>query len=121
MEIHPGYTQQAAQDYLKANQIIPQAWSPLGRGSLTANSILSDLGEIHGKSSAQIALRFLLQEGIMPIVKSGNRDRMLQNMDIFDFEIDEENMSIIRNMPQSTWLGEHPDFNIPDKKSNINQ
>lgn len=121
LELHPGYTQQAAQDYLKTNQIIPQAWSPLGRGSLTGNTILSDLGDIHGKSPAQIALRFLLQEGIMPIVKSGNRDRMIQNMDVFDFEIDEENMSIIRNMPQSTWLGEHPDFNIPKRASNLNQ
>lgn len=121
LEIHPGYTQEAAQAYLKANNIIPQAWSPLGRGSMITNSVLEEIGNKYGKSVAQISLRYIIQEGIIPVVKSGNKDRMLLNMQIFDFNIDEEDMSIIRNMPQSTWLGEHPDFNIPNVKSNFNQ
>ena len=121
LEIHPGYTQEAAQAYLRENKIVPQAWSPLGRGSMITNSVLEDMGRKYGKSVAQISLRYILQEGVIPIVKSGNRDRMIQNMQIFDFAIDDEDMSIIRNMPQSTWLGEHPDFAIPTKKSNFNQ
>lgn len=121
LEIHPGYTQQAAQDYLKTEGIIPQAWSPLGRGSMIENGILGEFAKKYGKSAAQIALRFLIQEGIIPIVKSGNKERMIQNMNIYDFEINEEDMSIIRNMPQNTWLGEHPDFNIPARSSNLNQ
>lgn len=121
LELHPGYTQQAAQDYLKQNSIIPQAWSPLGRGSMMANDILSIFAKKYGKSVAQISIKFLITEGIMPIVKSGNIDRMKQNMDIFDFEISDEDMSIIRNMPQNTWLGEHPDFAIPKRASNLNQ
>ena len=79
------------------------------------------MGKKYGKAPAQVALKYIVQEGVIPIVKSGNKDRMLQNMQIFDFDIDDEDMSIIRNMPQSTWLGEHPDFNIPDRKSNLNQ
>ena len=121
LEIHPGYTQEAAQAYLRENKIVPQAWSPLGRGSMITNGVLEDMGKKYGKSVAQISLRYILQEGVIPIVKSGNRDRMIQNMQIFDFAIDDEDMSIIRNMPQSTWLGEHPDFNIPTMKSNPNQ
>ena len=121
LEIHPGYTQEAAQGYCKQNNIIPQAWSPLGRGSMITNGLLEEMGKKYGKSSAQVALRYIIQEGIIPIVKSGNKDRMIQNMQLFDFVIEDEDMSIIRNMPQSTWLGEHPDFNIPDRKSNLNQ
>lgn len=121
LEIHPGYTQEAALQYLRANDIVPQAWSPLGRGSMITNGILEEYGKKYGKSPAQIALRYITQEGIIPIVKSGNRDRMIQNMEIFDFTIDEYDMSVIRNMPQSTWLGEHPDFAIPKRKSNLNQ
>lgn len=121
LEIHPGYTQQAAQDYLIKNDIVPQAWSPLGRGSMMANNILQIFADKYGKSVAQIALRFIVNEGVMPIVKSGNPERMKQNMDIFDFDLSSEDMSIIRNMPQNTWLGEHPDFFIPKRASNLNQ
>ena len=121
LEIHPGYTQQAALDCLKSNDIVPQAWSPLGRGSMITNGVLEEMGQKYKKSPAQIALRYITQEGIIPIVKSGNKERMIQNMEIFDFEIEEYDMSMIRNMPQNTWLGEHPDFNIPKKKTNLNQ
>ena len=121
LEIHPGYTQEAAQAYLRENNIVPQAWSPLGRGSMITNGVLEEMGNKYGKSPAQVALRYIVQEGIIPIVKSGNKERMIQNMEIFDFTIDDEDVSIIKNMPQSTWLGEHPDFNIPTKKSNFNQ
>lgn len=121
LEIHPGYTQEASQAYLRQNKIVPQAWSPLGRGSMITNDILEQMGKKYGKSVAQVTLRYILQEGVIPIVKSGNKERMMQNMQIFDFEIDDEDMSIIRNMPQSTWLGEHPDFAIPNRKSNLNQ
>jgi len=121
LEIHPGYTQQAAQDYNKTNSILSQAWSPLGRGNIVTNSILEGFANKYGKSVAQISLKFIVNEGVMPIVKSASRERMKQNMDIFDFEISEEDMSIIRNMPQNTWLGEHPDFFIPKRDSNLNQ
>lgn len=121
LEIHPGYTQEAAVADLKKNGIIPQAWSPLGRGSLITNNVLDIMAKKYEKSVAQVTLRYLIQESIIPIVKSGCRERMIQNMEIFDFEISDEDMSIIKNMPQSTWLGEHPDFNIPKRKSNFNQ
>ena len=69
LELHPGYSQEAAVAYCKANDVLPMAWSPLGRGRENAtigNSILVRLAEKYGKSIQQINLRFLLQKGILP-------------------------------------------------------
>ncbi len=121
LEIHPGYTQEAAVRYCQEHDIRVQAWSPLGRSVMLENPILLTFAEKYGKSTAQICLRFLLQKGIIPLVKSSAMERMKQNQYIFDFEISAEDMSIINNMPQNTWLGEHPDFAIPRKRSNFEQ
>ena len=103
------------------NDIRVQAWSPLGRSAMLDHPILKEYAATYKKTVAQICLRFLLQKGIIPLVKSSSMERMKQNQDIFDFEISKEDMSIINNMPQNTWLGEHPDFAIPKKKSNFAQ
>ena len=121
LEIHPGYTQEAAVRYCQEHEIRVQAWSPLGRSAMLENPILKIFAEKYGKSVAQICLRFLVQKGIIPLVKSSSMERMKQNQDIFDFEITTEDMHIINNMPQNTWLGEHPDFAIPKKRSNFEQ
>ena len=107
--------------YCEENGIRVQAWSPLGRSAMLENPILKCYAEKYGKSVAQICLRFLLQKGIIPLVKSSTLERMKQNQDIFDFEITAEDMSVLNNMPQNTWLGEHPDFAIPKKRSNFAQ
>jgi diketogulonate reductase-like aldo/keto reductase len=121
LEIHPGYTQEAAVHYCREHDIRVQAWSPLGRSSMLDNPILKIYAEKYGKSVAQICLRFLHQKGIIPLVKSSAMERMKENQNIFDFEISWEDMSVLNNMPQNTWLGEHPDFAIPKKKSNFDQ
>jgi diketogulonate reductase-like aldo/keto reductase len=121
LEVHPGYTQEAAVRYCTEKDIRVQAWSPLGRGAMLDNPILTKFAAKYGKSVAQISLRFLVQKGIIPLVKSSSMERMKQNQDIFDFEITPEDMSILNNMPQNTWLGEHPDFAIPKRTSNFEQ
>lgn len=121
LEIHPGYSQEAAVAYGQAKGIRMQAWSPLARGSMIDNEMLSVFTEKYGKSTAQICLRFLIQKGIIPLVKSSTMERMKENMDIFDFEISTEDMQILSCMPQNTWKGEHPEFKIPTKRSNFNQ
>ena len=121
LEIHPGYTQEAAVRYCQEHEIRVQAWSPLGRSAMLEHPILKEFAEKYQKSVAQICLRFLLQKGIIPLVKSSSMERMKQNQDIFDFEISEEDMSFLNNMPQNTWLGEHPDYAIPKKCSNFEQ
>ena len=98
-----------------------QAWSPLGRGKMIENEVLTRFAEKYGKTPAQICLRFSIQKGIIPLVKSSTMERMKQNMDIFDFEISTEDMQILSCMPQNVWSGEHPEFKIPAKRSNLNQ
>jgi diketogulonate reductase-like aldo/keto reductase len=85
------------------------------------NPIAKIYAEKYNKSVAQICLRFLVQKGIIPLPKASTAEKMKANQDIFDFEISDEDMSVLNNMPQNTGLGEHPDFAIPKKKSNFYQ
>lgn len=121
LEIHPGYSQEAAVSYCKSKGIVVQAWSPLGRSRILENEFFQALAKKYNKSVAQICLRFLIQKDIIPLVKSANFERMKENQNIFDFEISREDMQMLECMPQDTWLGEHPDFHIPKKTCNLNQ
>lgn len=124
MEIHPGYSQEAAVAYCKAQHVLPMAWSPFGRGEKQAaagNSIIAGLAAKYGKSPQQINLRFLLQKDILPIPKASSEAHIRSNLEVFDFELTEDEVSLLTCMPQNTWLGEHPDFFIPRVKSNPNQ
>lgn len=121
LELHPGYSQEYAQSFCKENGVIPQAWSPLGRGAIVNNNILEIFAKKYGKTIPQICIRFLLDKGIMPIVKASSVPHMKSNLDVFDFHLEEEDIMILSSMPQNTWLGEHPDFAVPKKESNFNQ
>ena len=124
LELHPGYSQEAAVAYCKENDVLPMAWSPLGRGRENAtigNAILVRLAEKYGRSIQQINLRFLLQKGILPIPKASSKDHIKANLEVFDFELSDDEIMMLSCMPQTAWLGEHPDFFIPDRKSNPEQ
>lgn len=121
LELHIGYSQEAAVAYTQGKGILVQAWSPLARGNMEEHPVIKSLAAKYGKSKAQVCLRFLYQKGIMPIVKSANIDRMQENMYIFDFELSREEIQMLECMPQNTWQGEHPDFAIPKVKSNFEQ
>ncbi len=121
LELHPGYSQERAVAYLKEHDILPMAWSPLGRGrenAIAGNQILVKLADKYGKTIQQINLRFLVQKGILPIPKASSKAHMTANADVFDFELSEEDLSMLSCMPQTAWLEEHPDFYIPTKRSN---
>jgi len=121
MELHPGYLQEAAVRFCQEHKILPQAWGPIGRGRIFQNSVVNDLSAKYGKSFAQICLRFLLQRGIQPMPKAMSEEHMRENADVFDFEISREDMWLMSCMPQTDWLGEHPDLAIPQKASNPDQ
>lgn len=121
LELHIGYSQEAAVAYTQSKGILVQAWSPLARGAMENHPLILKLAQKYGKTMAQICLRFLYQKSIMPIVKSADKGRMLENMMIFDFELEKEDVQMLECMPQNTWQGEHPDFAIPKVKSNFNQ
>lgn len=110
LEVHPGYTQEAAVQYCKENNILVQAWSPLGRQRVLQEPIIMELASKYNVSPAQLCLRFLLQKGINVLPKASVMERMKNNMDIFSFTITNEDMHRLNTLPQIGWSGEHPDF-----------
>lgn len=118
LELHLGYFQEYAYQYLVKHDILAQAWSPLGRGrdSFASNPILLDIAGSYNVSVQKLSLRFLLQRGIMPLPWSVSPSHMGDNLDIFNFRISDYDMSRLACMPQQTWLGEHPDFFLPAAK-----
>lgn len=116
LELHPGFMQECSVAASKAIGAKVQAWSPLGRGALLQNDYLKYLSNKYGKSVPQICLIYLLQQDIMPIVKASSKERMLQNLDVFDVTLSDEDISMLSCMPQTGWSGEHPDFVIPGQE-----
>lgn len=98
IEVHPGFYQKEAIDKCKDNGVIIEGWSPLGTGEILDNNIIGEISRKYEKTCAQICLRWLVQHGINPIVKTVHRDRMIENMDIFDFELSREDMMLLDNL-----------------------
>ena len=124
LELHPGCSQEAAVSFCQQHQVLPMAWSPFGRGrssAADANAVIAHLAEKYGKSAQQVNLRFLLQKGILPIPKATSEAHIRANLDVFDFALTEDEISMLSCMPQTTALGEHPDFAIPSFRSNPDQ
>lgn len=117
LELHVGYSQELAREYCQKQDILVQAWSPLGRGRMNDDPVLNAMAAKYQKTFSQIAIRFLLQKGIMPIPKASTREHMLDNVNVFDFALSREDMWMLSCMPQQTWQGEHPDFAVPKKAS----
>lgn len=109
LEYHPGYTQQYAVEYAQKQGLIVEAWSPLGRGRVMREPFLQELAQKYQVSVAQICLRFALQNEILPLPKASAPERMRQNLDVFDFELSQEDMHRLLSLPQIGWSGEHPD------------
>ncbi len=109
LELHIGYLQKTAVDFCVKNDILLQAWSPLGRGKVLNEESLKKMAEKYGKTVSQICIRFLYQMGIMPIVKSSSVNRMEENLNVFDFSIERDDMYYLMCLPQIGWSGEHPD------------
>lgn len=100
LECNPFFQREDERTYLKTQEIQMQAWSPLsaGQNDLFHNEILCKIGVAHGKSAAQVVLRWLTQRGIVPLVKSSNSQRMKENLDIFDFTFSENEMQQIATL-----------------------
>lgn len=121
LEFHLGYTQERARSYAAENDIRVQAWSPLGRGAMFEDELVAKMAEKYKVSVSQLALRFIYQCGVIPLPKATSPERQKQNLDIFNFEISKDDFNFLCCIPNTMWLGEHPDLKIPDKKSNFEQ
>ena len=98
IELHPRFQQRDKRDFHKKHNIHIESWSPLGSGRLLADPTLQKIAKKHGKSVAQVIIRWHLQEGLVVIPKSVHRERIAGNFDVFDFELDADDMQTIRGM-----------------------
>lgn len=109
LEFHPGYMQKAAVDFCQRLGIQVEAWSPIGRARVLQEPLLMELAEKYQVSVAQLCIRFALQCGVLPLPKSSSKERMRQNLDVFGFNIEDDDMHQLMTLPQLGWSGEHPD------------
>lgn len=109
IELHPMLDQHEVRAFMDANDIATQAWSPLMQGQILDNAVITAIAAKHGKSAAQVTLRWEFQQGILFNVKSVKVERMIANKDIFDFELSAEEMSEINALNQNLRVGPNPD------------
>ena len=95
IEIHPCKTQKETIEYCNENNIQVVAWGPIMRGKILSLTLMLELSEKYNKSIAQITLRWHIQNGVIPIPKSSNEERIKANIDIFDFDISSEDIKKI--------------------------
>ena len=101
IEIHPLSNKEGMLQYCQNNNIQLVAWSPIMRGRVFSNELIIGLSEKYKKTIAQIILRWHVQRGVIPIPKSSNKERIKENLNIFDFEISNEDMKIINSLNES--------------------
>lgn len=104
IETHPLNQQIEAHEWLKKYGVIHEAWAPFGegRGNMFTNPVLQKLGDKYNKTVAQVILRWQLQRGIVVIPKSTHKERMAQNLDVFDFKLTSEDMQAIAAIDTKT-------------------
>ena len=100
VELHPFFQQEDALQLMHEYGVQPQAWGPFAEGKhgIFTHPLLSEIGEKYGKSAAQVALRWNVQRGVVVIPKSVHKERMEQNIDIWDFLLSEEDMKRIAKL-----------------------
>lgn len=100
IELHPFFQQEDALKLMKEYKIVPEAWGPFAEGNhgIFTHPALTAIGEKYGKSAAQVALRWNIQRGVVVIPKSVHKNRMEQNMDIWDFTLSDADMKEISDL-----------------------
>ncbi|MEH7127857.1 aldo/keto reductase [Neobacillus drentensis] len=109
VEYHPRLTQKEVQAFCREQGIQLEAWSPLMQGQLIDNEVLAGIAAKYNKSVAQIILRWDLQNGVVTIPKSTKENRIIENSQVFDFDLSQEDMQLIDNLNQNHRIGPDPD------------
>ncbi|MBT2765248.1 aldo/keto reductase [Paenibacillus sp. FSL W8-0187] len=108
VELHPLLSQKELLGYARENNIVLEAWSPLMQGNLD-QPVLAQIAEKYGKTTAQVILRWDIQNGVIVIPKSIKEHRIRENAGIFDFELSAEDMAAIDGLNQNKRFGSNPD------------
>lgn len=102
VELHPFFSQKEQLAYDKANGIVTESWSPLGRANnVLENETIKQIAEDHGKTISQVILRWHTQLGALPIPKSSSPQRQQENLEIFDFKLNEDEMNKISSLTRA--------------------
>ncbi|WP_182200840.1 aldo/keto reductase [Paraliobacillus salinarum] len=109
VELHPHLSQEPLRNYCKKHNIQMEAWSPLKQGKLLDDPTITEIADKHGKSAAQVILRWDLQSDVITIPKSVKEERIVSNADIFDFELSQEDMDAINALNKDERVGPDPD------------
>ncbi|PGZ92235.1 aldo/keto reductase [Bacillus sp. AFS029533] len=109
VEFHPHLTQKELLAFCKNEGIQMEAWSPLKQGQLLEEPVLTKIAQKYNKSVAQVILRWDLQHDVVTIPKSIKEHRIVENANIFDFELTQEDMENIDSLNQDSRAGSHPD------------
>lgn len=108
LELHPQYVQRNVVEYCKDRRMIVEAWSPLIKGSFE-HPVLIEIAQKYNKSVAQVLLRWSIQHGFVPLPKTSNKERMIENASIFDFQLAKEDIDAMKVLEALGKTGAHPD------------
>lgn len=109
IEFHPGFMQSECVEWCRSRGILIEAWSPLGRGQVLGHEAIRLISDHHGKTPAQVCIRWALQHGVLPLPKSVTPERIAENLDVWDFVLSAEEMATIDAMPECGASGLDPD------------
>ncbi|UOQ86684.1 aldo/keto reductase [Gracilibacillus salinarum] len=109
VELHPQLQQQAVREFCDKHNILVEAWAPLGKARYFDHEVLQKLANKYNKKPSQIIVRWQYQSGIITIPKSVHKERQRENVDIFDFELTEQDMNAMKTIDANNRLGAHPD------------
>lgn len=109
IEFHPYLQSPILHSFCRKNDIVLTAWAPIMKGRVMKVPELVQIGEKYGKSAVQVTLRWMLQIGVITIPKSANKDRIISNADIFDFELSDADIAVIESLDRDGRIGPHPD------------
>ncbi|MEW4308648.1 aldo/keto reductase [Rossellomorea marisflavi] len=109
IETHPRLSQEPLREFCSAHSIAVEAWSPIAQGRVLHEPTLNHIAKKHGKSAAQIVLRWHLQNDVIIIPKSVHAERIEENANLFDFELSLDEMNQINSLNQNERFGPDPD------------
>ncbi|HEU0183163.1 MAG TPA: aldo/keto reductase [Agromyces mariniharenae] len=110
VELHPWLPQEELRAFDEAHVIRTEAWSPLARGRVLGTPLLAEIADKHGRTPAQVVLRWHLELGNVVIPKASSPERLRENLDVFDFTLDDEDMAAIATLESGERTGRDPDF-----------
>lgn len=109
IERHPYNTQTELEHYCKELGIMVQAWSPLAKGAVFSDILLDELAKKYNKTIAQIVMRWHIQSGWLAVVKASTKERMRNNLEVYDFELSQDDMDKISSLDAGLRTGSNPD------------